>query len=69
MLNGKEALQQLLKKEYQKGFRDGVNLMEQKMLLACDNGNPVFINGEAYFIQDAISNLRGIFADLEKDEE
>ena len=69
MLNGKEALQQLLKKEYQKGLRDGVNLMEQKMLLACDNGNPLSINGEVYFIQDAISNLRGIFADLEKDGE
>lgn len=69
MLIEKEALQQLLKKEYQQGFQDGVKLMEQRMLLACDNGNPIEINGEAYFVQDSISNLRSIFDHLEKDGE
>lgn len=53
---------------YQKGIRHGLKLMEERLLLACENGNPIEINGGAYFIKDAISNLHDIFTDLEGEE-
>lgn len=44
--------------------------MKQRMLLACENGNPIELNdGRAYFIKSDIDNLRDIFADLETDSE
>ena len=51
-----------------RGIEQGIRLMQQRMLLASENGTPIDINGEAFFIQDAISNLRGIFSDLETDK-
>lgn len=42
--------------------------MKERMLLACENGNPVNIEGRAFFIKSDIDNLRDIFADLEADE-
>lgn len=44
----------------------GIKIMEQRILLACENGNPLNIEGKAYFIRSDIDNLRGIFADLEQ---
>lgn len=69
MLQSEKVLQQLLEKEYQKGVRDGIKAMKQKILLSCENGNPIMLNEEAYFIIDAISNLKLIFDDLEKNVE
>lgn len=43
--------------------------MEERLLLACENGNPIEINGRAYFIKSDIQNLRDIFEDLEADAE
>lgn len=40
--------------------------MQQRMLLACENGTPINIEGRAYFIKSDMENLRDIFADLEK---
>ena len=50
-----------------RGINQGIKIMQQRMLLACENDTPIEIDGEAYFIYDAISNLRGIFSDLEAD--
>lgn len=57
-------LHQLLKREYQKGFLDAINLMEQRLLLACENGTPVAIGNKAYFIKSDLQNLQDIVNDL-----
>ena len=49
-----------------KGLERGIKIMEQRILLACENGNPLNIEGKAFFIRSDIDNLRGIFADLEQ---
>ena len=51
------------------GVLRGIKLMEQRMLLACENGTPIEINGRAYFIHNDLQNLQSIFADLEADAE
>ena len=58
-------LEKLLEKKYQEGVCQGVRLMKQRMLLACENGNPIEIEGRAYFVKSDIDNLRDIIADLE----
>ena len=62
-------LEKLLERKYQEGVCQGVKLMKQRMLLACENGNPIEIEGGAYFVKSDIDNLRDIFADLEADKE
>lgn len=57
-------LEKLLEKKYQEGVCQGVRLMKQRMLLACENGNPIEIEGRAYFVKSDIDNLRDVFADL-----
>ena len=49
-----------------RGVMQGIKIMEQRILLACENGNPLNIEGKAFFICSDIDNLRGIFADLEQ---
>lgn len=43
--------------------------MKERMLLACENGNPIEIDNRGYWIKSDIDNLRDIFADLEADKE
>ena len=62
-------LEKLLEKKYQEGVCQGVRLMKQRMLLACENGNPIEIDNRAFFVKSDIDNLRDIFADLEADKE
>lgn len=61
-------LERLLEKKYQEGICHGVKIMKERMLLACENGYPINIEGKAFFIKSDIENLRCIFADLEMDE-
>lgn len=68
VLMSKEELKQLLESKYEEGIVHGVQLMKERMLLACQNGTPVEIDGAAFFVQDAISNLRHIFDSLEREE-
>lgn len=63
-----KELHNLLEAEYRKGVSHGVKMMEQKMLLACESGNPVEVRGKAYFIRSDIQNLKNIFDDLEKED-
>lgn len=52
---------------YQDGIKQGVKLMEERLLFACENGNPIEVKDRAYFIKDDIQNLREIFKDLESE--
>lgn len=67
LINEKE-LQKLLQAQYQKGVKDGtkmgIRLMEERLLLACENGNPVGIKGRAYFVRSDIQNLRDIMDEI-----
>lgn len=63
MLTIKESYE----KGYQDGIRHGMKLMKERLLLACEKGNPIDINGRAYFIKSDIQNLRDIFEDLERE--
>lgn len=56
----------LMEKAYKKGFAEGVRLMEQRMLLAAENGTPIDVDGRAYFVQDDIEHLKEIFAEIER---
>lgn len=55
-------LEILLQAEYQKGMEK----MQQKILMACEQGSPIDIGGRAYFVKSDIQNLRDIMEDLEK---
>ena len=59
-------LQQLLDAEYKKGVQHGVKIMQQRMLLACENGTPIEIEGRAFFVRSDLQNLRQIMDDIEK---
>ena len=61
-----QELKVMLDQAERKGIEQGIRLMQERILLACENGNPISINGRAYFIRSDIDNLRGIFADLEQ---
>lgn len=50
----------------QEQFQNGIEEMKQRMLQACENGNPINIEGRAYFIKSDMENLRDIFADISK---
>lgn len=62
-------LETMLQTQYQKGITEGtqmgIRLMKERLLLACENGNPVAIKGRAYFVKSDIQNLRDIMDDME----
>lgn len=56
----------MLEQAERRGIEQGIKIIQQRMLLACENGTPINIERRAYFIKSDIENLRDIFADLEK---
>ena len=64
-----KELEIMLDQAERKGIMQGIKIMQQKMLLACENGTPISINGRAYFVKSDMQNLQDIFADLEADAE
>lgn len=64
-----QELKAMLERAERKGIELGIRLMQEKMLLACEKGTPIEIDGRAYFIKSDIQNLHDIFADLETDAE
>lgn len=60
-------LKEMLDNAERRGIEQGIRLMQERMLLACENGNPISINGKAFFIKSDIQNLQDIFTDLEAD--
>ena len=59
-------LKQMFKEVEHEGFLRGIKFMEQKIIKAYKTGNPVVVDGECYFIRDALTNLRDIIADIEE---
>ena len=63
-----QELKKLLEQAERRGIEQGIRLMQNRMLLACENGTPIGLpDGRAYFIKSDIQNLHNIFADLEAD--
>ena len=60
-------LEKLLEKKYQEGVCQGVKLMKERMLSACENGSPVELLGRAYYVRSDLQHLHDVFAELEKD--
>lgn len=67
-MQGKE-LKVMLEEAERRGMEMGIKLMQQSMLLACEAGTPISIEGRAYFIKSDIQNLHDIFSYLETDTE
>ena len=69
LLVDEKKLDTMLKEKYDKGVADGIKtgirLMEERILLACENGNPLDIKGKVYFIKSDIQNLRDLMDDIE----
>ena len=59
-----QELKAMLDHAERRGIEQGIRLMQERMLLACENGNPISINGKAYFIKSDMQNLQDIFADF-----
>lgn len=51
---------------FKQGIVTGIKLMEQKILMACEEGKPVEIDGRVYFVKSDIQNLHEIFDKMEK---
>ena len=61
-------LKVMLDQTERRGIEKGIRLMQQRMLLACENGTPIELpDGRAYFIKSDILNLHDLFSDLEAD--
>ena len=58
-----------LEESFNSGVITGIKIMEQRMLLACENGTPIEIGGRAYFVHTDMQNLQRIFADIEANAE
>lgn len=61
-----KELEMMLQTEYQKGIKYGVEMMQQKIRKAYDNGTPLEVNGRAVFLKSDIQNLRDIMEELER---
>lgn len=61
---------QMLKEIYAEGIKEGilegVRLMEQRMILAAENGAPINVEGRAYFVKNDMDHLKEIFAEIER---
>lgn len=62
---GEREMENLLEKRFQEGVMQGVKLMQQRMLLSCENGTPINIEERAYFVRSDLQNLRDVFDSLE----
>ncbi|MDD3361528.1 MAG: hypothetical protein PHW34_07645 [Hespellia sp.] len=56
------------KRLYELGKSDGKKDMEDKLILAAENGTPIELEGRAWFLKSDIQNLRDIFEDIENEE-
>lgn len=64
-----EKREKELENNFNAGVLQGIKIMQQRMLLACENGTPINIEGRAYFVKSDLQNLQHIFSDLEADTE
>lgn len=69
LLIEEKDLEKLLERKYQEGVCAGVKLMKERMLLSCENGNPIEIDNRAYFVRSDLQHLRDILSTLVADSE
>lgn len=50
----------LLKEAEDRGVLLGIKLMQQRILIACENRTPISINGRGYWVQSDIDHLRQV---------
>ena len=55
-----KELKILLDHAERRGIEQGIRLMKEKMLLACEKGTPIEIDGRAYWIQNDLEHLRQV---------
>ena len=54
-------ISKLLEQAENNGILLGIKLMQQRMLLACENGTPIELpDGRAYWVQSDIEHLRNV---------
>lgn len=62
-----KELQTLIETAEQRGIVKGIQMMQQKMLSACEKGTPVeLFNGRLYWIQNDIEHLNQVMDSLGK---
>lgn len=59
-----KELKVLLDHAERRGIEQGIRLMKEKMLLACEKGTPIEIDGGAYWIQNDLEHLRQVMDSL-----
>lgn len=59
----------LVKLVYEKGIEEGRKRMEEKMMYTSKTGQPIEINGRAWFVKSDMQNLRGIFANMKSESD
>ena len=59
-----KELKILLDHAERRGIEQGIRLMQEKMLLACEKGTPIEIDGRAYWIQNDLGHLKEIMGSL-----
>lgn len=50
----------LLEQAENRGILIGIKLMQQRMLLACENGTPIELEGKGYWVQSDVEHLRAV---------
>lgn len=59
--------EQELKAKLEQAEIRGIRLMQNRMLLACENGTPIeLLDGRVYFIQSDLEHLKQIMNAIEK---
>ena len=47
-----------------RGIAQGIKLIQERVLLACENGTPIEIDGRAYWSQNDLEHLRQVIDSL-----
>lgn len=55
----------MIAKAYEDGVKAGIQQMMDKIQLHCELGKPVMANGELYFFNTSLENLKDIMDDIE----
>lgn len=55
-----QELKAMLEHAERKGLEQGIRLLKERMLLACENGTPIEIDGKVYWIQNDMKHLRQV---------
>ena len=59
-----QELKAMLDHAERRGIEQGIKLIQERVLLACENGTPIEIDGRAYWIQNDLEHLRQVIDSL-----